>query len=573
MDWKQALTEQKLQELAGGRSYTAGLAYFQEDAVSGLLVGENTLSAQVQGSHRYRVRLEFDKQGYLSGDCTCPYADEGHFCKHCVAVGLAWLQADKDPSTRSAPVTVDSLRAYLESRTKEQLVALLLEQVERDSELQKRLLLKVAQSSPNGPNLATYRKSIERAIAIRGYLDYDEVRDYADGVQDVVNSLEELLESGFARETRELAEYALNELNSSLGNIDDSDGNVGEAWQHLNDLHLRATLQAPDDPFALAEWLFKHTMRSDWDSDTDFMDYLPALDEAGAAHFQHLVEDAWEALPYLKPGDTRSYNGNRFRLAQLMLDFAAGDPERLLAIKKRDLSLAYHFLEIAQLYLEMSDADSALEWAEKGKSAFPENTDSRLLTFLVEQYTARERFADAYAILWPQFEKQPRLAAYRALHDYAQARGEWDEWRVLCWQTLRDAVEQRKKQPRGLFYQPADHSELVTILLWEQRDEEAWEEAKAGGCSRDLWLQLAQMREQNHPEDAVRVYQEEIDKELAVISNGDYGDPIRWLLKVRGLRQRLNQEERLHSYVLRLRAEYKRKRNFMKALDQQGFPA
>ena len=131
MNWKQALTRQKLQELAGSRSYTAGLAYFQEGAVSALLVGENTMSAQVQGSQRYRVRLEFDKQGELSGDCTCPYASDGNFCKHCVAVGLAWLRADEDPTASSAPVTVSSIRAYLEARTKEQLIALL-EQVARD---------------------------------------------------------------------------------------------------------------------------------------------------------------------------------------------------------------------------------------------------------------------------------------------------------------------------------------------------------------------------------------------------------------------------------------------------------
>ncbi|WP_146108833.1 SWIM zinc finger family protein [Chromatium okenii] len=24
-------------------------------------------------------------------DCTCPHADDGNFCKHCVAVGLTWL--------------------------------------------------------------------------------------------------------------------------------------------------------------------------------------------------------------------------------------------------------------------------------------------------------------------------------------------------------------------------------------------------------------------------------------------------------------------------------------------------
>ena len=352
-----------------------------------------------------------------------------------------------------------------------------------------------------------------------------------------------------------------------------SNGEVGSVWQSLNELHLRATLQSPGDPFVLAEWLFKREMTTDWDMDVDVEDYLPALGEAGEAHFRQQVEDAWEALPQLKPGAQHSYNGNRFRLNNLMLDFAKGDPQRILAIKQRDLSSAYHFLNIAQLYLEMGDPDSALEWAEKGRAHFPEHLDARLLTFLVEQYTARERFAEAYSLFWQEFEKRPNLATYSALHDYAQARDEWGVWRVRCWQTLREAIAQRKQQPRGMFFQPSDHSELVTILLWERRDEEAWEEAQAGGCSRALWLQLAQMREQNHPEDAVRIYQEKIDKQLPTISNGDYEEPMRLLLRVRTLLQHMKQAERFNTYALRLRAEFKRKRNFMKLLDQNRFPA
>jgi hypothetical protein len=56
----------------------------------------------------------------------------------------------------------------------------------------------------------------------------------------------------------------------------------------------------------------------------------------------------------------------------------------------------------------------------------------------------------------------------------------------------------------------ADHSELVTIFLWEKDVEAAWREAREGGCSNDLWMDLARKRETNHPEDALPIYQRQV---------------------------------------------------------------
>ncbi len=89
--------------------------------------------------------------------------------------------------------------------------------------------------------------------------------------------------------------------------------------------------------------------------------------------------------------------GRRYRITSIMeaLARANGDVESLVAIKSRDLSSAYSFLKIAEIYREAGQHDRALEWAERGALAFPDKTDSRLREFLAEEYHRRHRHAEA----------------------------------------------------------------------------------------------------------------------------------------------------------------------------------
>jgi uncharacterized Zn finger protein len=114
---------------------------------------------------------------------------------------------------------------------------------------------------------------------------------------------------------------------------------------------------------------------------------------------------------------------------------------------------------------------------------------------------------------------------------------------------------------------PADHSELVEIMLWEGNVEDAWREAREGGCSDGLWLDLASLREEDHPEDTLAIYQERIEPLVNRTNNKAYRRAYELVLKVRILMRRLGRQAEFDEYVELLRLEYKRKRNFMKLLD------
>jgi uncharacterized Zn finger protein len=107
----------------------------------------------------------------------------------------------------------------------------------------------------------------------------------------------------------------------------------------------------------------------------------------------------------------------------------------------------------------------------------------------------------------------------------------------------------------------------VRIFLWEKDEEAAWQEAKTGGCSNDLWLQLATKREKAHPEDALPIYQSQIEPALAGKNNQAYRAAVGLLRKVRGLMVRLGREAEFARNLEAIRAAHKPKRNFTKLLD------
>ncbi|MFI5688358.1 SWIM zinc finger domain-containing protein [Streptomyces sp. NPDC051636] len=149
--------EDDLRALAGARSFERGLGYL--DAVSGLEVGEGSVTAVVQGTDVYEVELTLGGDDGPSGWCDCPYGQEGNFCKHCVAVGLTVLRRAKTiPSQRAAArAGASGLQAWLGALSRDELLALVREQLAEDRRLRRRLELRAAAARSD---LGTVRERI-----------------------------------------------------------------------------------------------------------------------------------------------------------------------------------------------------------------------------------------------------------------------------------------------------------------------------------------------------------------------------------------------------------------------------
>jgi uncharacterized Zn finger protein len=581
------ITKAQLKELTDSRSWERGVNYHQQGNVLSLLENKNVVIGKVSGTRNYKVKL-WVEDGELDGSCDCPMGDAGVFCKHCVAVGLTYLEGEVKSAQQAEPskpdraasepmITMNDVRKYLSQQKTDVLVEIIIEQLMEDDNLRRRLMIKASRHQQKGPNTKAFRKLIAEATNTRGFVDYYSAYDFSTGIHETVDSIEDLLSEGYAKEAIELSEYALGRVEKALGEMDDSDGYMGEILECLQQIHHKACVKAKPDPEALAKRLFEWELATDWDTFYEAAEtYADVLGEKGLAVYRRLAEAEWAKIAALEPGQTeRAYYGRRFRVTSIMESLARvqGDVEALVAVKSKDLSSAYRFLEIAQVYKDAGKSHDSLEWAEKGLRAFPKDTDSRLREFLANEYHRRKRHSEAMQLIWANFTERPGLDNYRTLKEHASRTKEWPKWRQQAIDHIRGIIAGAKKGRRGLHpYRVSgrDHSMLVEIFIWEKDIKAAWREAQIGGCSDYLWMQLAQLREKDHPADAIGVYRTQVEPVIQRTNNNAYREAIRMIKRIGGLMKKIDREGEFADYISSLKAKYKLKRNFVKMLERVG---
>jgi uncharacterized Zn finger protein len=127
----------RVRSLAGDRWFARGQAYVQQGRVTNLRVSRHNISASVSGTETYRVKISCNNSR-ISYDCSCPVGADGNFCKHCVAVSLAWLEND-----------ASDLRAFLEQQDRDSLIELILDEASNNRTLRERLESEASRSGSN----------------------------------------------------------------------------------------------------------------------------------------------------------------------------------------------------------------------------------------------------------------------------------------------------------------------------------------------------------------------------------------------------------------------------------------
>ena len=505
-----------LVDLAGARSFQAGRAYFHDGAVTVWEIEGRELTGKVVGTDAYEVELllKTDGLGIDEYACDCPYhEDQGAFCKHCVALGLAFAtsgQSVPKPSEKGGKPKKDALTVYLENLEKPALIARILTAAREDRTLRQKLELEAASTGPREAQASALRKALESVLYVRDFLEYHEGRAWARQAESVLNRLRPLLKTDPAL-VIELSELALDRIEKALDRADDSDGEVSGLQELAQNLHLKACEAARPDPAALAERLWK------WEQNSDFgtfygaaQTYSSVLGETGLAEYRRLLRSDWDRLPALPPGGRESYDSRRNRLTSAMeaLARADGDIDALVAIRSKDLSQPYSFLRIAETLLEARRGDEALAWAERGWASFP-RPDERLAEFLISCYRKRKRYGDALEIAWKFFESRPTAGSARAVKTTAEWAG--------CWPEFREKIIGKLAS-----------SESVSFFLDEGDAEAAWGAARTQSCSDALWLKLAELRVKSHPEEAVAAWKRIAERWIDEFT-GDYSEPVKLL--------------------------------------------
>jgi uncharacterized Zn finger protein len=574
------ITPAMLHDLAGDVAFRRGEAYFAAGAVGRLRVVEDKISAKVEGTETYRVEL-WGADGELAADCSCPRAGDGYFCKHCVAVGLAWLDAQaaasppaagggrKSAKTRRRDPWQD-IQAYLEAQSLESLVALLLDVAQRDDWLYQSLLLKAERTRDGGDAEAAFRRAIDDAARVRGFIDWDEVGVYAGAIEQIADSLAELLRPDSAAMLVGLAEHAIEKIENALEQVDDSNGEIGGSVQRLGELHLKACGMAKPEPAALAERLFRLDTTLPFGlCGFDAATYRAPLGKKGLQRYRELAEAEWRKI---KPRtDDKGYDAHRFTITRIMerLAEASGDVDELVSIKAKDLSSGYRYLGIAEILTKAKRHDEALAWAERGLKAFPDRPDNDLRDFLAGIYLKRGRNDEALRLTWVQFEERPELEPYKKLREVAVKLGIWpaQRERALAWldrEIARAAASTSRWKPKP---STPDHGMRVSIALWEKDLDAAWTAAHRGNCDRALLIELAGKLEKERADDAISLYRRVIPAIVGETRNSAYEEGARLIRKIGGLMKAQNKSREFGDYLAELRLQFKPKRNFIKLLD------
>jgi hypothetical protein len=398
------------------------------------------------------------------------------------------------------------------------------------------------------------RKLINDATRINDYVGYSEARDWAEGVRSALDAVAALAQEGQAALALKLSEHAIDRIEGTISSIDDSDGHCGGLLEQASDIHLAAVTAVKPDPVELARNLFARETESEYDTFRGAADYYEdVLGEAGLAEYRQLAAAAWEKLP-TRSGKVRSNDEPQVDYHTLMhiLDSFAerdGDTEARIALRAKDLTSPWDYLQLAEFCLAHGRKDEALRRGEEGFWMFE---DERLVLFTTKLMSEAGRKDDTQALLQHAFEKSPSLELYKKLVELGGNAARESAVKLL---EARATGDRRRSfgSAAGL---------LINILISEKSFDAAWAAVRKYGASPFTEDDLAQRSEKTHPREALAVYAKSVEQLANIGGNLAYDKAAELIARMGSLQSASEQT----AYVAGLKQRFERKRNFMKLL-------
>jgi uncharacterized Zn finger protein len=550
----------ELAALAGDRAFARGEAYHRGGQVTILSLAADRVLAQVAGTEDYRVTLS-GRGRAIGGSCSCRAFEDSGFCKHMVATALAANEAAASGQADGTD-SLGRIRAHLKTKSVDALVDLIVDMVERDPALFRKLDLAAAIVHTDDKALeARLRKAIDGATRTRGTIEYADVSRWAEGVNEALDILADMAPGPHAARVRALAEHAMGRIEKAVESIDDSDGHGGALLSRTRDIHLAACAAAPPEPAGLARYLFDRETREAYDIFYGAAGlYEGVLGEQGLAEYRRLAEAAWRKLSARTGRKKAATDDGESEPDRLMaiLDFFAereGDIDARIALRARDLSSPWRYRQLAQFCLDQGREDEALRRAEEGLWIFEdEGPDDDLALFVADLLSRKGRQEEAAAHLWRLFEKSPSLDVYQRLVKLA---GPGARERAVGFLEAQSASGKRGARDRWSWNGPQEV--LVEILIHEKAFDRAWAAVRKHGASMGAQEDLADASKKSHPREALGVYAARVEEH---VTGGRYEEAVKLVARMGKLRDTAEQA----AYVADIKDRHRRKRNFMKLL-------
>jgi hypothetical protein len=381
-------------------------------------------------------------------------------------------------------------------------------------------------------------------------------REYSQRARAVAAAVADMIEAGDAAGAGPLARRAVERVTAALMYMDDSAGIVGDDLRALMVLYARACREAPPDAKRLAAWVVSRQLDGPGWPAIELKEFAEALGPRGLAEVARLTGERGATA------DPDSWTARGIKDLREQLAAVSGDIDAHVAVLAEDLRGAHRYGEIVKVLRAAGRDDDAEQWARKGLAEHPFSFQTdRLRDQLVDLLLDGGAGAEAVAVRREIYERRAIHQDYLALRHAAQQAGNWTDLSGWALDLLRDRAHAEQWHVR----------ELISVLVSEDLLDEAWAAAMAnpGQVPESQWFQLIEVREQDHPADVIRPYQDLIEITLERASDKyRYPKAVKIIRRLRDSYHRAGDEAGFTAYVADLRQRHRRKTSFIAKLDK-----
>lgn len=621
-----SLTWEDLEEWAGKRIVVRGRSYHSRGAVQDLERTEDgALVASVEGTRRYATRVGIRKGKKLESECTCPYWTT---CKHAVAVVLKYLEcvrtgvvveeveAQDAPHLRHLDVRQEefddlpeteisatgSLGAFLQEKTKAELVSLMVELAEAHEEA--RQWLEDHRALTLGRIDEIHRVVCREIEALE---EPDWIHDQYGPAAPVFNAdrlkaaLSGLIKAGHAAAAVRFGP----ELLFSCGRLIEHD-HEGEAFDEIG-----ACLEVLFE--ALHEAFPSSADQVEWVLDMDLADEYSLCSE-GREHFWSMRRSAndWSAVADRLgqrleehesagkgKGFSRHYERNRISNWLILALERAGREEEIIPLCECEAPITFSYDRLVAHLIRERRWDEAIRWCLRGMDAVSSEYPGIEKELHRQLRTIHKRRGDplaGLAIEAEEFFASPSLSHFQELCKAARKEGVGEgveAWARRFLETGRRPVAGRKNEigpgvdwplPASEIempaYSPATGAPMTRILIRlaisEKKPEEAlkWYDHEHNNrrgyhlMGHSLDTEVAEAVSSTHPDRAIAIWKKMAEQHIARVKPSGYEAAAPYLRKVRNAFIKTGCKQDWEAYLASLRQRNSRRPRCMEVLDR-----
>lgn len=560
------LTRTHVQNWTDNTYFQRGQNYYEQGAIYEQRRDGMKIKSKCSGSQApfYRQEVIFNSKGIESAECSCPVGDGGH-CKHAVALLLTWVN---DPDSFQE---TEALDAILDKHSKPELIAIIMEMLEQEPDLESLLDLPIIGEESKPINIKAIRQQAQRA-----FRDVNYEWGYTEEIKRDLNPLLKLAAGYLSRGDAENSALIYTTVIETI--LDNEDAAMGDEEGRLLGVSydcaeaLGNCLQPVNDKKKRLEILRVLFSVYQWDTiklgGVGAADCVPEILTSKTTSGERVEIAKWvrEIMP---KGDSWSDGYHREVLGKLLLDLEADilDDEAYLKICRetgRLNDLIERLLQLKRIN-EAKDAASAAEdyplflalnvFASHKQTELSEKLvierlpnikDDRLIDWLANRLKEHGDLAGALSLEERLFWKYPNLEKYKTLRRLAKQLNHWND--------LRAQIINELEKRNGFDF-------LITLYL---EDKEVGNALTTLGRLPERWgdhsihIEVAQAAKKQYPQDAIRIFSKEAERFINYRDRGNYSQAALSLREVRDIYRQINDIPSWSKTIADIRERYKR---------------